>query len=147
VAICAGTLIAHAATADELAAERAYRAGADLDHRGDCAGAQAQYAAALALLEKTRAAGSDPRMMSTLFNLAFAEHCTGAERAAYDHLNRVLADLERAPRAVVPANQLILAYDLLGKITHELALWNEEIAALARAASVFATDPGRIRLT
>lgn len=149
VALIAASLAAPAARAagpDDPAFDRAYRAyqaGAELDRRGDCAGALTQYRAALALLDKANVATSDPHRQSVLLNLAFCEHKTGAERAAYDHLKAILPDLDRAPRTVVPANQLILAHDLMAKITHQLGLWNEEIAALQQAASIFAIAPGQ----
>src|SRR5262245_35959097 len=135
-----------AAGADDAAYDRAYRAyqaGAELDRRGDCLGALTQYRAALGVLDGVNVGANDPRRLSVLLNLAFCEHKTGAERAAYDHLKAILPGLDRAPRSVVAADQLILAHDLMPKITHQLGLWSEEITALQDAASIFAIAPGQ----
>src|SRR5215813_4864483 len=120
--------------------EQAYQQAGVPFSKGDYATARKLY---LALLDRQAKLGFAPdalQRLAVLFQLARCDHELGDERAAYDHLKPVIANLGKMQGAA--PQTLLVMLDLQAKVTNQLERWSEEADALTRALTLFTPQSG-----
>src|SRR5262245_4109840 len=120
--------------------EQAYQEAGVPFSKGDYATARKLY---LALLERQAKLGFAPdalQRLAVLFQLARCDHELGDERAAYEHLKPVIANLGKMQGAA--PQTLLVMLDLQAKVTNQLERWSEEADALTRALVLFTPQSG-----
>src|SRR5262249_50915326 len=145
IAVVAIALVAGAAAVASIAQalapdEQAYQDAGVPFSKGDFATARKLY---LALIERQNKLGLAPDALPRLavaFQIARCDHELGDERAAYDHLKPVIANLGRMQGAA--PETLLVMLDLQAKVTNKLERWSEEADALTRALALFTPQSG-----
>ena len=140
IALVASTTWFYAPARAFTSDEQAYQDAGVPFSKGDYATARKLY---LALLERQAKLGFAPdalQRLAVLFQLARCDHELGDERAAYEHLKPVIANLGKMQGAATET--LLVMVDLQAKVTNQLELWSEEADALTRALALFTPQSG-----